>query len=340
MIKASVIGGTGYMGFELLRILSMHPDVELSEVTSRSSAGKKVAQVYPALGRVIDKEYVSEISHPEESDVVFVAAPHGSSMEVVPGLLSAGCRVIDLSGDYRLGNAEEYEKWYGKEHTDSANLSKAVYGLTELNRGEIKDAQLVANPGCYPTGALLALIPLAWSNAISGDVIIDSKSGTSGAGATPGDFTHHPAVAANVMPYKVGSHRHLPEIENILRQISSTVGDVSFTPHLVPIVRGIQTSCYVRVSSDADFDGILKHYRVFAENNRFVRLVDGVPRLPSVIGSNYCDLSVMKVSKNLVSAFSAIDNLCKGGSGQAVQNMNVMFGLDEMAGLGSPGLGV
>lgn len=328
------------MGFELLRILSQHSEVKLSEVTSRSSAGKKVSQVYPALGRIIDKEYVPEISRPEESDVVFVAAPHGSSMDIVPGLLSAGCRVIDLSGDYRLGNAEEYERWYGKQHIDSANLSKAVYGLTELNRGEIRHAQLVANPGCYPTGALLALIPLAWSNAIAGDVIIDSKSGTSGAGATPGDFTHHPAVAGNVMPYKVGSHRHLPEIENVLRQISSSIGEVSFTPHLVPIVRGIQTSCYVRISPNADFNGILKHYRVFAENNKFVRFVEGIPRLPSVIGSNYCDISIVRISKNLVATFSVIDNLCKGGSGQAVQNMNVMFGLDETAGLGSPGIGV
>jgi len=328
------------MGFEIMRLLSRHPQVEIIEITSRSNAGKKISNVHPALGKIIDKEYVAELSNPRDSDIVFVAAPHGASMDVVPALLKAGCRVIDLSGDYRLGNAETYKEWYGKDHSDPANLSKAVYGLTELNRAEIADAQLIANPGCYPTGALLALIPLACSNAIEGDVVIDSKSGTSGAGAVPGEFTHHASCAGNIMPYKVGSHRHLPEIENNLRHMSSKIGDVSFTPHLVPLVRGIQTSCYVRVSQEAGFDSILKHYMSFVENNKFIRYVDEMPTIPSVIGSNYCDIKILKTSKNLIAAFSVIDNLCKGGSGQAVQNMNVMFGLDERTGLESPGLGV
>lgn len=340
MINASVIGGTGYMGFELLRLLSRHPEVSIKDITSRSNSGKKIAKVHPALGGIIEKEFIADLALPGESDIVFVAAPHGASMDVVPSLLKAGCKVIDLSGDYRLGNAEEYRKWYGKHHTDPANISKAVYGLTELNRAEIKDAQLIANPGCYPTGALLALIPLARSNAIAGDVIIDSKSGTSGAGASPGDFTHHPSVAANVTPYKVGSHRHLPEIENTLRLLNSKIGDVSFTPHLVPLIRGIQTSCYVKVKEGVNLENIVTHYQDFAKDNFFVRYIEGMPAIPSVIGSNYCDVSIAKTSKNLIATFSVIDNLCKGGSGQAVQNMNVMFGLDEKTGLDAPGLGV
>ncbi|MDH4123918.1 MAG: N-acetyl-gamma-glutamyl-phosphate reductase, partial [Thermoplasmata archaeon] len=198
MIKASVIGGTGYMGFELLRLLSRHPKVEIDEITSRSNAGKKISKVHAALEGIIDKEFSAELSDVSKPEVVFVAAPHGASMDIVPQLMKSGCRVIDLSGDYRLGNAGEYKKWYGKEHVDPANLSKAVYGLTELNRAEISSAKLIANPGCYPTGALLALIPIARSGGIAGDVIIDSKSGTSGAGASPSEFTHHSTCAANV----------------------------------------------------------------------------------------------------------------------------------------------
>ncbi|MDH4123436.1 MAG: Asd/ArgC dimerization domain-containing protein, partial [Thermoplasmata archaeon] len=174
----------------------------------------------------------------------------------------------------------------------------------------------------------------------AGDVIIDSKSGTSGAGASPSEFTHHSTCAANVLPYKVGKHRHTPEIENTLRLIASGIGDVSFTPHLVPLVRGIQTSCYVRIAEGFDFEKISTQYNKFSKENHFVRFVEGIPALPSVIGSNYCDISIAKISKNLVGAFSVIDNLCKGGSGQAVQNMNVMFKIDEKTGLEAAGLGV
>lgn len=340
MINASIIGGTGYMGFELLRLLVRHPEVQLREVTSRSNAGTKVSDAHPALKGFIDEEFSADLSKPECNDIIFVAAPHGASMDIVPPLMDAGCRVIDLSGDYRLGNIEDYEKWYGKKHTDHSNLSKAVYGLTELNRAKIAKAQLVANPGCYPTGALLALIPLAQSNSIGGDVIVDSKSGTSGAGAAPDDFTHHPSCAPNVLPYKVGKHRHTPEIEGTLKSMSVNFGEVSFTPHLVPLVRGIQTSCYVRLAKGAKLAEILRKYDEFSEKNHFIKMVEGTPRITSVLGSNYCHISVAMASKSVLAAFSAIDNLCKGGSGQAVQNMNVMFGIDEKTGLDNPGLGV
>jgi N-acetyl-gamma-glutamyl-phosphate reductase len=340
MIKASIIGGTGYMGFELLRLLVRHPQVQLREVTSRSNAGTRISAAHPALNGFIEEDFVADLTKPADNDIVFVAAPHGASMDIVPSLIHAGCRVIDLSGDYRLGNIDDYEKWYGKKHTDSANLAKAVYGLTELNRTKIAKAQLVANPGCYPTGALLALIPAAKANAIGGDVVVDSKSGTSGAGAAPGDFTHHPSCASNVLPYKVGKHRHTPEIEGTLKSIGANFGEFSFTPHLVPLVRGIQTSCYVRLSKGVKIEGVLQKYQEFSKKNRFIKIVEGTPRITSVMGSNYCHISVAMASKNLLAAFSVIDNLCKGGSGQAVQNMNVMFGLDEETGLDAPGLGV
>ena len=339
MVKASIIGGTGYMGFELLRILVRHPEVELLEVTSRGNAGTKISSLHPALIGFNDNDFVAELTKPSDNDVVFVAAPHGASMDVVPSLLAAGCRVIDLSGDYRLGNAETYLKWYGKKHTDAENLAKAVYGLTELNRAKIAKAQLVANPGCYPTGALLALIPVARAKAIGGDVIVDSKSGTSGAGSSPSEKTHHPSCAPNVLPYNVGKHRHTPEIEMALKSVGH-VGETSFTPHLVPLVRGIQTSCYIKLANGAKFDDIKEHYSSFSKENHFVKLVEGIPRITSVLGSNYCHVSIAMASETLMAAFSAIDNLCKGGSGQAVQNMNVMFGLDEKTGLDNPGLGV
>lgn len=340
MIKASIIGGTGYMGFELLRLLVRHPQVKIADITSRSNAGTKISSVHPALNGFLDIDFVADLSKPGDNDVVFVAAPHGSSMGIIPSLLDAGCRVIDLSGDYRLGNAEEYEKWYGKKHSDQANLAKAVYGLTELNRAKIAKAVLVANPGCYPTGALLALMPAAQAKAIAGDVVVDSKSGTSGAGASPGEFTHHPSCAPNVLPYKVGKHRHTPEIEGNLKSMGGEFGEISFTPHLVPLVRGIQTSCYVRLAKGVKFKEIKEHYESFAKKNHFVKVVDDIPKITSVLGSNYCHVSVAMASKSMLAAFSVIDNLCKGGSGQAVQNMNVMFGLDEKTGLDTPGLGV
>ena len=340
MINASIVGGTGYMGFELLRLLVRHPQVQLAEVTSRGNAGTKISSLHPALNGFLDVNFVPDLSKPGDNDIVFVAAPHGTSMDVVPPLLDAGCRVIDLSGDYRLGNAETYQKWYGKKHTDAGNLAKAVYGLTELNRAKIAKADLVANPGCYPTGALLALIPVARAKVIGGDVVVDSKSGTSGAGASPGEFTHHPSCAPNVVPYNVGKHRHTPEIEMALKSIGGHPGETSFTPHLVPLVRGIQTSCYVKLVKGTKLSDIKEHYQSFADENHFVKFVDGIPKITSVLGSNYCHLSIAMASETMMAAFSVIDNLCKGGSGQAIQNMNVMFGLDEKTGLDIPGLGV
>jgi len=341
MITASVIGGTGYMGFELLRLLCRHPAAELLEVTSRTNSGMAIAESHPSLKGFLDIRYSEELSDPSQNDVIFVAAPHGASMEIVPKLLESGVRVIDLSGDYRLGSAEVYEKWYGKKHTDPENLSEAVYGLTELNRSEISGARLVANPGCYPTGAILSLSSAANLNAIGGALVVDSKSGTSGAGISPTEFTHHPFCASSVLPYKVGKHRHTPEIEIVLRKAGASGMDgLSFTPHLVPIVRGIETSCYFSLADGFDFKALREEYRRFASRNLFVEYVDDAPRISSVTGSNKCHLTVSELEGGLVAAFSVIDNLCKGGSGQAIQNMNVMFGFDEKSGLDFPGLGV
>lgn len=330
------------MGFELLRLLLHHSKAELLEVTSRSNKGKKISEVHSALKGFIDDQFVAELSDPEENDIVFVAAPHGASMDIVPGLLeTGGCRVIDMSGDYRLRDKDLYEKWYGKRHSDPGNLSKAVYGLTELNREKISKAQLVSNPGCYPTSALLALLPSAQSGAIDGTVIIDSKSGTSGAGISPTPLTHHPYCAESIIPYAVGKHRHTPEIDAVLRAIADkSIGEVSFTPHLVPIVRGIETSIYFHLSENVELNAVMEQYSSFGDANQFIQISDAPPKISSVLGSNYCHLHVTKSTESTMAIFSVIDNLCKGGSGQAVQNMNVMFGIDEGEGLDHPGLGV
>lgn len=333
MIKAGVIGGTGYTGLELLRLLAVHPEVELSIVTSRRYQGQKISAVNPHLVPFIELEY-EEVDTREiaaRSDVVFLATPHGSSMDYVPGLLEGGTRVIDLSADYRLTRAE-FERVYKREHKDKVERN-AVYGLTELHP-EVADATLVANPGCYPTGAILAVMPLVRAGLVS-RVVFDSKSGISGAGAEPTETSHFPNLAENIIPYQVTAHRHVAEMKQELGV------PVSFTPHVIPTIRGILTTAHVFLHAGVtkSQEELEQLYQRFYAGKRFIRLRHGVPALSAVRGTNFCDLSLeVEQGSDRIVVLSAIDNLVKGGSGQAIQNMNVIFGLDETAGLWFPGL--
>ena len=353
MIKAGIIGGAGYTGLELIRLLLMHHEVEISVVTSRRYKGKKVSEINPHLFPFIELEYedvdTKEIA--DRSDIVFVAVPHGSAMDYVPELMARGTRIIDLSADYRLKKAE-YERIYKRQHKDkNKEKRKAVYGLTELHP-EVADADLVANPGCYPTGAILAVAPLVKEKEGGGmvkQVIFDAKSGISGAGVEPSETSHFPNLAENIIPYQVTEHRHVAEMRMEL-QIK-----VSFTPHVIPSIRGILTTAHVFLNeSEAktkplqglrgrgaephseEIEGI---YKRFYDSKRFIRLRKGMPSLSSVRGTNFCDIGFeIEEKSNRIVVISAIDNLVKGGSGQAIQNMNVMFGLDEGEGLWFPGL--
>jgi len=339
MIKAGIIGGAGYTGLELIRLFLMHPKVELSVVTSRRYKGKKVSDVNPHLFPFIELEYedvdTKEIA--DRSDIVFVAVPHGSAMDYVPELMARGARVIDLSADYRL-KKEDYERIYKRPHKDKDKEErKAVYGLTELHP-EVADADLVANPGCYPTGAILAVAPLVKEKEGGGmvkQVIFDAKSGISGAGVEPSETSHFPNLAENIIPYQVTAHRHVAEMRMELHV------KISFTPHVIPSIRGILTTAHVflntkETKTHEEIEGI---YKQFYEGKRFIRLRKGMPSLSSVRGTNFCDIWFeIEEKSNRIVVISAIDNLVKGGSGQAIQNMNVMFGLDGGEGLWFPGL--
>jgi len=338
MIKAAIVGGSGYTGGELARLLCRHPEISLEAMTSRQNAGVKVSQVMPYLDGFVDLKFEEKLGE-GGYDLVFVAAPHGASMEVVPGLLKRGLRVIDLSGDYRLADPVVYEKWYGLEHKDQGNLGSAVYGIPELFHERIAGARLLANPGCYPTCSSLGLAPLFAKGLVENHAVIDAKSGTSGAGQQPTPTTHHSFCASQVIPYKVGNHRHAPEIQMVLERVASSHVDVVFTPHLVPIVRGMLCTSYVRLRKGVDLESIYSIYREYYQGKRFVRVVQ-TPSMSSVIGSNFCEIGFAMSGKDTVVAMSAIDNLVKGGSGQAVQNANIMFGLEESSGLDFPGLGV
>ena len=333
MIEAGIIGGTGYTGLELIRLLLMHPKVKISVVTSRRHKGKKVSDVNPHLSPFIELDYedvdTKEIA--DRSDIVFAAVPHGSAMKYVPELMERGTRVIDLSADYRL-KREEYERVYKREHTDKEERD-AVYGLTELHP-EVADAALVANPGCYPTGAILAVAPLVKEGIVK-RVVFDSKSGISGGGVEPSEVSHFPNLAENIIPYEVTTHRHVAEMRRELDV------NVSFTPHVIPSIRGILTTAHVflnegELKTYEELDAI---YRQFYQSKRFIRLMKGMPSLSSVRGTNFCDIrfEIEKDGDRIV-VISTIDNLVKGGSGQAIQNMNLMLGLDEGEGLMFPGL--
>ena len=339
MLRIAIVGGSGYTGVELLRLLRGHPMVEVTAVTSRRLAGEGVGDVFPSLrglyeGLVFTEPDIQSLAG--HADLVFMAVPHQAAMMVIPGLLRAGLKVIDLSADFRLRDKKIYEQWYGP-HSAPELLAEAVYGLTEIYREWISPARLVANPGCYPTSSLLPLIPLLICGLVDpNDMIIDSKSGVSGAGRNPSTATIYCEVNEAFKAYKIGEHRHVPEMEQEISRAAGRDVVINFIPHLVPMSRGMLTTIYTRPSKAAatpDFLGILQK---FYQDSPFVRILpEGVfPNVSSVRGGNFCDIGLkLEGRTNRLIIVSAIDNLVKGASGQAVQNMNVMCGFPEAMGL-------
>jgi N-acetyl-gamma-glutamyl-phosphate reductase len=343
MVRVGIIGISGYTGAELARILSTHPEVEVTAATSRQHAGKPLAAVYPHLHHCLDLicENPSADELVQRADFFFTAVPHSSAMEIVPPLLQAGKKVVDLSADYRLRDESVYEQWY-QPHSSGGLIGEAVYGLPELYRQQLKNCRLAANPGCYPTSVILALAPLLQRKWIDpATIIIDSKSGTSGAGRTPGLATLFCEVADGFRPYKVGGvHRHIPEMEQELSILAGRTVTVSFTPHLLPLSRGILSTIYASLGPGVTEEEIREAYDTAYRDEHFVRLCAAgtQPATQNVRGSNFCDIgcSIDRRTGRAV-IMSAIDNIGKGAAGQAVQNMNLMCGLDEATGLrGAP----
>jgi len=334
--KVGIVGATGYTGSELVRLLAHHPEVTIDFVTSESYKGKKISDVHPHLTDTVDIDLISadDISD-YEPDLVFLALPHGVSMSYVEKLGTERFPVIDLSGDFRFKDRELYEKWYKNEHTAAGYMEEAVYGLPELFRDEIRNARLVANPGCYPTSTILALAPLIKHDYINPtSIIVDSKSGVTGAGAKPKRGLHFPNVFGNFSAYSLNSHRHTPEIESVLDHHSGSSIEVLFTPHLLPIDRGILTTTYSTPKQPMSAEKVEDLFHSTYEKEHFIRVFDSPPSLKNVRGSNYCDIHATYDERtNRIITVSTIDNLVKGAAGQAIQNMNIMFGLIESTGL-------
>lgn len=343
MLRIGIIGVSGYTGVELARILAGHPKVEITVATSRQYEGKSLADVYPNLRNCINLtcENPGSGELARRADFFFTAVPHKTAMDIVPPLLAAGKKVVDLSADYRLDDVKVYEQWY-QHHTSSELLGEAVYGLPELYREQIRHCRLAANPGCYPTSVILGLAPLLREKLIDPDtLIIDSKSGTSGAGRSASVATLFCEVADGFRPYKAGgTHRHIPEMEQELGRLAGRSLTVSFTPHLLPISRGILSTMYARLAADVDLGEAHALYRRTYDGERFVRVcpMGSLPATQHVRGSNFCDIGlVLDCRTGRIIVMSAIDNIVKGAAGQAVQNMNLMNGFVETAGLtGAP----
>ena len=337
MIAVGVVGGTGYTGAELLRLLVTHPQVELKYVTSRSESGIKVADLFPNLRGFTDICFTEPaVEMLAQCDVVFFATPNGTAMQMVPELIASGVRVIDLAADFRLKDAAVWKQWYGLDHACVDVLAEAVYGLPEMNRSAIKSAKVVANPGCYPTATTLGFLPLI-ENALVDDqhLIVDAKSGVSGAGRGASVATLQAESAENFKAYAVNGHRHLPEIKQILSQVASHEVGLTFVPHLVPMIRGIEASLYAVLKSDAIID-LHKLYVDRYVNEPFVDVLPegAIPETRSVKGANTCRISIFRPQQgDTVVVSSVIDNLVKGAAGQAIQNMNIMFDFDETLGL-------
>lgn len=344
MIRVGVLGATGYAGIEVVRILSRHEECNLTMLVSQTFKGQKISDVYQSLRGVCD--LVCEELNVEEAakrcDVVFTALPHGASKEVIPSLYRAGLRVIDLSGDFRYNDVKVYEEWYAQPHSAPELLKESVYGLCELHREEIKKTKLVGNPGCYTTCSILGLAPLVKNKLIdNSSIIIDAKSGVSGAGRGLGLDYHFCECTENMKAYKLGTHRHTSEIEQELGLLAGEEIMLSFSPHLVPMKRGIFATCYANLTADKSQEELVELYKEFYKGEYFVRVYESgtLPESNHVSGSNFVDMGIV-VDKRLkrVIVVSAIDNLVKGAAGQAVQNMNLMFGLCEQTGLKQAGL--
>jgi N-acetyl-gamma-glutamyl-phosphate reductase len=335
MPRIAVLGATGYTALELIRILLRHPEADIVTVTSRQEGNPSVAMVHPSLGGRLDVrlENLGPTEVAGRAECVFSCLPHGASAEFVAPLVEAGCRVIDFSADYRLSGTDVYEQWYGQKHADPDRLGKVVYGLPELYRERIVSADLVANPGCYPTSAVLALAPLLKAGLIEPTgIVVDSKSGISGAGRTLKLTTHYPECNESVAAYNVGRHRHTPEIEEVLTGAGGKAVQVIFTPHLIPMDRGILTTTYSQPTGQACEEDILQALREAYDNEPFVRVVDHLPGTKDSAGTNFCDVTARIVHGRVIT-ISCLDNLVKGASGAAVQNFNLMYGYPETTAL-------
>lgn len=338
MIKVGVIGATGYAGQQLVWLLYRHPNVTISYLSSNSYIDNLFSSVYGNYCNNLDmlcidmKEAEDRLN---EIDIVFIALPHGKSFNIVKKALSLGVKVVDLGADFRIKNAGLYKEWYNLDHEATSLLSCSVYGLPELNRDSIRTSSLIANPGCYPTASILSLTPLLKNNLIeTSSIIIDAKSGVSGAGRSLNVSTLYSECNESIKAYSISSHRHTPEIEQVLSDISNKDIYLSFTPHLVPMNRGILATCYANLVKDITEEEIYEIYNSFYKNEFFVRIVKNLPETRWVKNSNICDIGIRidQRTKRVV-VVSAIDNLVKGAAGQAVQNMNIMFGLNETTGL-------
>ncbi|HEX8288445.1 MAG TPA: N-acetyl-gamma-glutamyl-phosphate reductase [Pyrinomonadaceae bacterium] len=351
-IKIAIFGGSGYGGSELLRILLFHPHAEIVLVTANEHAGKSIGEVHRNLFGLTDLKFEKspeDLSSLENIDVAFFALPHGQALNLIPHL-PENVKVIDLSGDFRLTDAEIFQKFYKLEHSATDLQKQFVYGLTETKRAAIKEAKYIANPGCFATATLLALAPLVESELLNGKIIVDAKTGSSGSGAKAAANTHHPQRSNSFYAYKPFAHQHVPEIEQHLREIGNFENDFVFMTHSLPVSRGIFASCYAETKSEISIEELKDIYKKFyhphgsekiqnpksenqnRENSFFVRIVENSPDINWVKTTNFCDIGFAVQGKQAI-VFSAIDNLVKGASGQAVQNMNLMFGLDEKTGL-------
>ncbi len=333
-IKIAIFGGSGYGGSELLRILLFHPRAEIVLVTANEHAGKPVGEVHRNLYGLTDLKFEKapeDLSALAGLDVAFFALPHGQALSLVPQLPPA-VKAIDLSGDFRLDDADAFKRFYKLDHTARDLQKRFVYGLTETNREQIRSAQYIANPGCFATATLLALAPIVKSGLLTGKIVVDAKTGSSGSGAKAAANTHHPQRMNSFYAYKPFAHQHVPEIEQHLGEIGALTGDFVFMTHSLPVARGIFASCYLEATNNLTNEDLRNLYELFYKDSPFVRVVDGSPDINWVKTTNFCDLAAHSAGRQ-IAVFAALDNLVKGAAGQAVQNMNLMFGLEETSGL-------
>ena len=347
MLKIGIIGGSGYVGSELLRLLLLHPQADVTMVTSRQSVGEYIFNVHPNLRGLTQLKFVPQdmAELQKNCDLIFTATPHGGSVNLVPKLLEAGLKVIDMSADFRLKNPADYETYYGWKHAHPEMLKEAAYGLPELHREEIKNARLIACPGCMATSAILGLAPVVKAGLVDKDkIVVDLKVGSSGGGSKPSISSHHPERFSGVRPYKVVGHRHIAEVEQELNALTNELVKISFTPHAVNMVRGILATIHTFPKQPITSKDVWKALRGLYEGEPFIRLVKyqkGPYQLPDpkvTMGTNYCDVGFeIDEHANRLLLFSALDNMTKGASGQGVQCMNILMGIDETTGLKSTG---
>lgn len=335
MVRVAILGGAGYTAFELIQILLRHPHVEITCLTTRQDDQPHISDLHPSLRDRIDLRLenaaVDEVC--ERADCIFSCLPHAASAEIVSQYLDRDKRVVDFSADYRLANVEVYERWYKTTHPDPKRVGNVVYGLPELYRDEIKSSQLVANPGCFPTTAILGLAPLLKERLIETEgIIVDSKTGVSGAGRQMKPHLHFPECNESISAYGIGSHRHMPEIDQVLSRSFDASVNVIFTPHLVPMDRGILSTIYARPHRLSKTETLMKLFHETYDQEPFVRVVESAPSTKWTAGTNFCDINV-QVVRGMILVTSAIDNLIKGASGAAVQNFNLMHGFEESLGL-------